>query len=76
MIRVYYQHQNPAGGYYEAEHSMPVTNMAQWNLRAGKFAAKHGIVGVRVTRAEDIKDRVPTNVEAEFYARWGTVGEF
>ena len=76
MIRVYYQHQNPAGGYYEAEHSMPVTSMAQWNLRAQKLAAEYCLVGVRVTRTEEIKERVPTDGEAEYYARYGTEGEF
>ena len=76
MIRVYYRHPNPSGGYYAVEHSMPVADMAQWNLRVAKFAAEYGLVGVRVTRTEEIATRPPTDGEAEYYARYGTAGEF
>ena len=76
MIRVYYKHPNPAGGYYDAEHSMPVADMAQWNLRAQNFAAEYGLVGVCVTRTEEIAPRTPTDGEAEYYAKYGTVVEF
>ena len=76
MIRVYYQHPNPAGGWFAAEHSTPVADMAQWELRVEKFAAEYGIVGVRVVRVEQIEQRPPTKGEEEFYERWGTAGEF
>ena len=76
MIRVHYQHQNPSGGFYAAEHSMPVADMAQWELRLAKFAKEYGLVGVRVTRTEKIEVNPPTKGEEEFYARWGTAGEF
>lgn len=76
MIRVYYQHPHPAGGYYAVEQSTPVADMAQWELRVEKFAAEYGIVGVRVTRTEEIAPRTPTDGEAEYYAKYGTVGEF
>lgn len=75
MISVYYRHPNPAGGYYEAEHSMPVADMAQFAARQ-----KHGGYGIPadalITRVEEIKLAPPTKGEEEFYARWGTVGEF
>ena len=76
MIRVHYQHQNPSGGFYAAEHSMPVADMAQWELRLAKFASEYGLEGVRVVRTEKIEVRPPTKGEEEFYARRGTVGEF
>ena len=76
MIRVHYQHPNPAGGWFSAEHSMPVADMAQWELRLAKFAREYGIVGVRVVRIEQIEQRPPTQGEEEFYARWGTAVEF
>ena len=76
MIRVYYQHPNPDGGFFSAEHSTPVADMAQWNLRVAKFAKEHGLVGVRVTRTEEIEVKLPTNGEEEFYERWGTAAEF
>lgn len=75
MIRVFYQHPNPSGGYYEIEHSMPVADMAQWERRIALFASEYGLVGVRVTRTEEI-DTTPTDGEAEYYARYGTAGEF
>lgn len=75
MIRVYYNHPNPAGGYFDAAHSMPVADMAQWNLRVAKFAAEYGLVGVRVTRTEEIDTRYE-NASADYYTKYGTVGEF
>ena len=76
MIRVHYQHPDPAGGWFAAEHSTPVADMAQWNLRVAKFAKEHGLVGVRVVRVEQIEQRPPTKGEEEFYERWGTAAEF
>lgn len=54
MIRVFYRHPNPAGGYFDAEHSMPVADISQWNLRVERFAKEYGIVGVQVTRIYEI----------------------
>ena len=76
MIRVFYKHPNPAGGYFDAEHSMPVADMAQFEVRVSCFAKEYGIEGVRVTRTEEIAPRTPTDGEAEYYARYGTAGEF
>jgi hypothetical protein len=74
MIRVFYKHPNPAGGYYETEHSQPVADMAQFLARQ-----KNGGYGipadVLITRTETIV-LTTTQGEAEFYARWGTAGEF
>ena len=74
MIRVFYKHPNPAGGYYEAEHSMPVADMAQFLTR--KQIAHYGISEVEITRVEEIKLTPPTKGEEDFYAKYGTVGEF
>ena len=75
MIRVYYKHQNPAGGYYAAEHSMPVADMAQFLSRQ-----KHGGYGIPhdalITRVETIEMWPPTKGEEEYYAKYGTAGEF
>ena len=74
MIRVFYKHPNPDGGYYEAEHSQPVADMSQFLLRQ-----KHGGYGIPadalITRTEPIV-LTTTQGEADFYARWGTAGEF
>ena len=75
MIRVFYQHPNPAGGFYDCEHSMPVVNMTQFELRAECFAKEYGLEGVRVTRVEPI-DTSYEYAAADFYARHGTEGEF
>ena len=74
MIRVYYQHQNPEGGYYEAEHSRPVADMDGFVFRINHDGP--GISEIAVTRVETIELRPPTKGEEEFYARWGTAGEF
>ena len=74
MIRVFYKHPNPAGGYFDAEHSMPVNDMAQFLAR--QKLADYWIAGVLITRVEEIKLTPPTKGEDDFYARWGTVGEF
>ena len=75
MIRVYYKFKRPEGGYYEAEHSQPVADMAQFLARQ-----KHGGYGIPadclITRVETIELRPPTKGEEEYYARWGTAGEF
>jgi len=76
MIRVFYQHPNPAGGFFDCEHSMPVADMAQFESR--KNAPKsdgYGLDGVRVTRTEPI-DTSYENAAADYYAKYGTVGEF
>ena len=75
MIRVYYRHPNPSGGYYECEHSMPVNDLSQWVLRVAMFAAEYRLVGVLVTRIEQIY-ATTTEGEAEYYAKYGTAGEF
>lgn len=74
MIRVFYRHKNQAGGYYDAEHSMPVADMAQFLTR--KQITHYGIAEVMITRVEEIKPTPPTKGEEDFYARWGTSGEF
>lgn len=75
MIRVFYRHPNPAGGYFDAEHSQPVADMAQFLSRQ-----KHGGYGITadclITRVETIELMQPTNGEEEFYAKYGTAGEF
>ena len=75
MIRVFYKFKRPEGGYYDAEHSQPVADMAQFLSRQ-----KHGCYGIPadclITRVETIELRPPTKGEEEFYARWGTAGEF
>ena len=76
MIRVFYVHPNPAGGYYDAEHSQPVADMAQFELR--KRAPRsdgYGLAGVKVTRIEQI-DTSYENGAADYYAKYGTAGEF
>ena len=74
-IRVFYQHPNPTGGYYDCEHSMPVVNMTQFELRSKCFAKEYGLEGVRITRVDAI-DTTPSNGEAEYYEKYGTAGEF
>lgn len=75
MIRVYYKFKRPEGGYYDAEHSQPVADMAQFLARK-----KHGGYGIPasclITRIEPIVLAPPTKGEEEYYARWGTAGEF
>ena len=74
MIRVFYQHPNPAGGYYEVEHSTPVADMAQFEAR--RRLPEYGLAGAKVVRVEEIVYPAPTKGEEEYYARWGTAGEF
>lgn len=75
MIRVFYKFKRPEGGYYDAEHSTYVADMDQFEARQ-----KHGGYGIQedclITRVETIELRPPTKGEEEFYARWGTAGEF
>jgi len=75
MIRVYYKFKRPEGGYYEAEHSQPVADMEQFMAR--KNYGGYGIpADCLITRVVTIELRPPTKGEEEFYARWGTAGEF
>lgn len=74
MIRVFYKHPNPAGGYFDAEHSMPVNDMAQFVLRQ-RLGAGYGIENVLITRTEPIDTSYENGAE-EYYAKYGTVGEF
>ena len=75
MIRVFYKFKRQAGGYYDAEHSEPVADMAQFLAR--QKIGGYGIpVDCLITRVETIELRPPTKGEEEFYARWGTPGEF
>ena len=75
MIRVFYQHPNPAGGFYEYEHSTYVADMKQFELRVKLFAREYGLVGVRITRVEPF-DTSYENAAADYYAKYGTAGEF
>lgn len=74
MIRVYYKFKRPEGGYYEAEHSQPVADMDGFVFRINHDGP--GMSEIAVTRVETIELRPPTKGEEEFYARWGTAGEF
>ena len=75
MIRVYYKFKRPEGGYYDAEHSQPVADMVQFLAR--QKLGGYGIpADCLITRVDTIELRPPTNGEDEYYARWGTAGEF
>lgn len=75
MIRVYYKFKRPEGGYYDVEHSMPVADMAQFEAR--RRLPEYGLAGAKVVRVEEIVyPAPPTKGEEEYYARWGTAGEF
>ena len=79
MIRVFYQHPRPEAdgvGYYDAEHSQPVADMAQFELRKrAPCGSGYGLAGVKVTRIEQI-DTSYENAAADYYAKYGTAGEF
>lgn len=69
MIRVFYRFK---GHVYE--HSMPVADMSQFELRRGM--RDYNLAGAVVTRAEPIVTQPATKGEEEYYARYGTAGEF
>lgn len=75
MIRVFYKFKRPDGGYYDEEHSQPVADMAQFKARqkCGGYGISADCI---VTRVEVIEPPQPTKGEEDFYARWGTAGEF
>ena len=74
MIRVFYLHPRPEGGFYPQEQSIPVADMAQFVLRQ-RPGVGYGLEGVRVIRTEPI-DTSYENGAADYYSIYGTVGEF
>lgn len=74
MIRVYYKLPNPAGGWFPQVHSIPCADLAQFELR--RRFPEYGVSDALVVRVEEIVLQPPTKGEEEFYARWGTAGEF
>ena len=73
MIRVYYVHADPRGGFHSSVHSTPVADLAQFWLRMS--AMGHRRDEILVIATEDV-DTSGENAAADFYARYGTAGEF
>ena len=74
MIRVFYKHPRPDGGWFPQVHSIPCADLAQFELR--RRFPEYGLAGAKVVRVEEIVYPAPTKGEEEYYARWGTAGEF
>ena len=74
MIRVFYKFKRLDGGYYDAEHSTVVAEMDGFVYRMNHEGP--GMSEIAVARVEPIVMAPPTKGEEEYYARWGTAGEF